>query len=48
LPARVAVQRLHITAGRHRLHFDARGVARDVTVDVEKGRLHVVSFLAQR
>jgi uncharacterized protein len=48
LPARVAVQRLHITAGRHRLHFDARGVARDVTVDVEKGRLHVVSFLALR
>jgi uncharacterized protein len=48
LPARVAVQRLHITAGRHRLHFDARGVTRDVTVDVEKGRLHVVSFLALR
>jgi hypothetical protein len=48
LPARVAVQRMHITAGTHRVRFEARGVVREVDVEVKPGGLRVVSFLALR
>ena len=48
LPARVAVARVRVPAGRHTVHIDARGVLRDTTVDVEKGSWAVVSLMALR
>jgi len=48
LPARVAIGRVRIPAGRHTVHIDARGVLRDTTVDVEKGGWTVVSLMALR
>ena len=48
LPARVAIARVRVPAGRHTVHLDARGVRRDVTVDVDKGGWSVVSLMALR
>jgi hypothetical protein len=48
LPARVAVARVRLPAGKHAVHIDARGVVRDTTVDVEKGGWTVVSLMALR
>jgi hypothetical protein len=48
LPARVAIARVHVPAGQHTVHLDARGVRRDVTVDVDKGGWSVVSLMALR
>jgi hypothetical protein len=48
LPARVAVARVRVPAGKHTVHIDARGVLRDTTVDVEKGGWAVVSLMALR
>jgi hypothetical protein len=48
LPARIAVARVRVPAGRHAVHIDARGVLRDTTVDVEKGGWAVVSLMALR
>jgi uncharacterized protein len=48
LPARVAIARVRVPAGRHTIHLDARGVLRDATVDVEKGGWSVVSLMALR
>ena len=48
LPARVAVARVRVPAGKHAVHIDARGVVRDTTVDVEKGGVSVVSLMALR
>ena len=48
LPARVAVQRMHVAKGTHRLVFSARGATREVTVEVKSGEISVVSFLALR
>ncbi len=48
LPARVAIARVRLPAGKHTVHLDARGVRRDVTVDVEKGGWSVVSLMALR
>jgi hypothetical protein len=48
LPARVAVARVRVPAGKHTVHVDARGVLRDVTVDVDKGGWAVVSLMALR
>jgi len=48
LPARVAVARVRVPAGTHRVHIDARGVPRDATVDVAKGGWVVVSLMALR
>ena len=48
LPARVAIARVRVPAGRHTVHIDARGVLRDTTVDVEKGGWAVVSLMALR
>ncbi len=48
LPARVAIARVRVPAGRHTVHLDARGVRRDATVDVEKGGWSVVSLMALR
>ncbi len=48
LPARVAIARVRVPAGRHTVHLDARGVRRDATIDVEKGGWSVVSLMALR
>jgi hypothetical protein len=48
LPARVAIARVRVPAGHHRVHIDARGVVRDVDVDVDKGGWSLVSLMALR
>ena len=48
LPARVAIARIRVPAGKHAIHLEARGVRRDVTVDVDKGGVKVVSLMALR
>jgi hypothetical protein len=48
LPARVAVARVPVPAGKHAVHVDARGVIRDVTVDVTPGGWSVVSVMGLR
>jgi hypothetical protein len=48
LPARVAIARVRVPAGKHTVHIDARGVRRDVTVVVDKGGWSVVSLMALR
>jgi hypothetical protein len=48
LPARVAVARVRVPAGKHSVFIDARGVYRRQTVDVEKGGWAVVSLMALR
>jgi hypothetical protein len=48
LPARVAVARVRVAAGRHAVQLAARGVARTATIDVEKGGWTVVSLMALR
>ena len=48
LPARVAVARVRVPAGKHTVRLDARGVHRDASVDVDKGGWSVVSLMALR
>ena len=48
LPARVAIARVRVPAGKHTVHIDARGVLRDTTVEVDKGGWAVVSLMALR
>jgi hypothetical protein len=48
LPARVAIARIRLPAGRHRVHIDARGVMRDVDLLVEDGGWSVVSLMGLR
>jgi hypothetical protein len=48
LPARVAVARVRVPAGKHRVRIEARGVIRTAEVDVEKGGWAVVSLMALR
>lgn len=48
LPARVAVARVRLPAGRHRVALDARGWARTQEIVVEKGSWQVVSLMALR
>lgn len=48
LPARVAVARVRVPAGRHRLSIDARGWKRNQDVLVEKNGWAVVSLMALR
>jgi uncharacterized protein len=48
LPARVAVARVRVPAGKHVVHVDARGVVRDTRVDVAQGGWAVVSLMALR
>ena len=48
LPARVAVARLRVPAGRHTVRLSARGVSRDQVVDVAKGDFALVSLMALR
>ena len=48
LPARVAVARVRLPAGKHRVQIDARGWLRDQEFVVEKGGWNVVSLMALR
>jgi hypothetical protein len=48
LPARVAIARVRVPPGRHSIRVEARGVRREVNVDVEKGGWSVVSLMALR
>jgi tetratricopeptide (TPR) repeat protein len=48
LPSRIAVARMRVKAGEHRVHLDARGVIRDQVVNVEKGGWATVSLMALR
>ncbi len=48
LPARIAVARVRLPAGRHRVALDARGWARTQEIAVEKGSWQVVSLMALR
>jgi hypothetical protein len=48
LPARVAIARLRVPAGRHRVNLDVRGWHRSQEIVVEKGGWSVVSLMALR
>jgi len=48
LPARIAVARVRLPAGRHRVVIDARGWARTQEIAVEKGSWQVISLMALR
>ena len=48
LPSRVAVSRVRLPAGRHRITIDARGWHRTQDILVEKGSWSVVSLMALR
>lgn len=48
LPSRVAVSRVRLPAGRHRISIDARGWHRTQDIMVEKGSWSVVSLMALR
>ena len=48
LPARVAVARVRLPAGKHRVVIDARGWQRTQDVVVEKNGWQVVSLMALR
>ena len=48
LPARVAVARVRLPAGRHKILIDARGWNRSQEIVVEKGSWQVVSLMALR
>jgi hypothetical protein len=48
LPARVAIARVRVPAGKHTVHLDARGIRRDVPVNLEAGGWSVVSLMALR
>ena len=48
LPARIAITRVRVPAGHHKVHLSARGVSRTQAVDVPKGGFRVVSLMALR
>ncbi|HEY4015727.1 MAG TPA: hypothetical protein VGM06_20445 [Polyangiaceae bacterium] len=48
LPARVAVARVRVPAGKHQLRLRARGATREAEVDVDQGGWAVVSLMALR
>jgi uncharacterized protein len=48
LPARIAVARVRLPAGRHRVVIDARGWARTQEIVVEKNGWQVISLMALR
>ena len=48
LPARIAIARVRVPAGKHAVHIDARGVSRKQEVNVAKGGWAVVSLMALR
>jgi hypothetical protein len=48
LPARVAIARVRVPAGKHAVRLSARGSDRSVDVDVDKGGWAVVSLMSLR
>ena len=48
LPARVAIARVRVPAGRHVVRIEARGVVRDATVDVRSGDWQLISLMGLR
>jgi hypothetical protein len=48
LPARVAIARVRVPAGKHAVRLEARGTVRTVDLEVEKGGWTVVSLMALR
>ena len=48
LPARIAIARVRVPAGKHAVHIDARGVIRSQEISVAKGGWTVVSLMALR
>jgi hypothetical protein len=48
LPARVAIARVRVPAGNHKVRIDARGVIRNADVSVDRGGWAVVSLMALR
>ncbi|MEO8874492.1 MAG: hypothetical protein ABI461_02805 [Polyangiaceae bacterium] len=48
LPARMAVARIRVPAGRHTIRLDARGVSRTQVIDIPKGGWRIVSLMALR
>jgi len=48
LPARVAIARVRVPAGKHTVRVDARGVIRTADVEVQTGGWAVVSLMALR
>ncbi|MDP9033631.1 MAG: hypothetical protein M3O50_02405 [Myxococcota bacterium] len=48
LPARFAFARVHVPAGKHTVRIDARGVSRNVEVDLPIGGWGVTSLMALR
>jgi len=48
LPARVAIARVRVPAGKHSVRIEARGVTRNISVDVDKGGWAVASLMALR
>lgn len=48
LPARVAIARVRVAAGKHAVNLEARGVSRRVDVDVQSGGWAVTSLMALR
>ncbi|HZU83599.1 MAG TPA: hypothetical protein VE987_11810, partial [Polyangiaceae bacterium] len=48
LPARVAVARVRVAPGRHTVRLRARGLSRDVDVELDKGGWAVASLMALR
>ncbi len=48
LPARVAIGRVRVPAGKHVVRLEARGAVREVNVEVEKGGWAVVSLMSLR
>lgn len=48
LPARVAITRMRVPAGKHKVHLDARGVSRTQEIDVKAGGWQLVSLMALR
>jgi tetratricopeptide (TPR) repeat protein len=48
LPARVAIARVRVPAGRHAVRISARGIERSIDVDVDRGNWAVVSLMALR
>jgi tetratricopeptide (TPR) repeat protein len=48
LPARIAIARVRVPAGKHTVHLEARGVSRVQPIDVPANGLRVVSLMALR
>jgi len=44
----VAIARVRVPAGKHSVRIEARGVTRNISVDVDKGGWAVASLMALR